>query len=154
MAAEPALRPLMIRAPGYLSLCVGVLLTFLIVSVGAFVDPSLDGTRDPDWMFWVWVSGLTALLLRAPFVGLLIDGVRVVRRGWVRKWTHLASEVKAVRSQGYSGNLNRGSESRTFKMLELKMVDGRVVEVPEVTGSAASTARRVAEANGRRGLNR
>ena len=138
----------MIRAPGYLALCVGVLLTFLLVSIGAFLDPTLDGTRDPVWMFWVWASVLAALLLRAPFVGLLITDSRVARRGWLRTWTYSVSDVTAVRSCGYSGNLNRHSQSRLFKMLSLRLADGRIVEIPEVTGRAASTARRVAEVKG------
>ncbi|MFC7487384.1 hypothetical protein ACOCJ7_19365 [Knoellia sp. CPCC 206453] len=155
MTTEPAVGPLMIRAPGYLALCAGVLLTLLLVSVGAFLDPALDGTRDPDWMFWIWASALTALLVRAPFVGLLIADDRVVRRGWLRTWTYRAADVKSVRSRPYSGYLNRYvSESRIFRMLKVKLADGRVVEIPEVTGRIRTTKHRVAVAQTRldRGL--
>lgn len=150
MTAEAASGPLRVRAPGYLALCAGGQLTLLLVSIGAFLDPALDGTRDPDWMFWIWVAALTGLLLRVPVVGLLISDERVVRRGWLRTWTYRAADVKSIGSKAYSGYLNGGvSESRTFRMLKVKMADGRVVEIPEVTGRIRTTKHRVAVAQTR-----
>ncbi|MEO7267857.1 MAG: PH domain-containing protein [Knoellia sp.] len=148
MTGDVASGQLMVRGPGYLALCVGVQLTLLLVSIGAFLDPALDGTGDPDWMFWIWVAVLAGLLLRAPLVGLRITDERVIRRGWLRTWTYPVAEVNKVRSRPYSGLLNGSiSESRTFRMLRLKLVDGRVVDVPEVAGGSRSTQRRVADAN-------
>ncbi|EAQ00310.1 hypothetical protein JNB_09064 [Janibacter sp. HTCC2649] len=149
MLTERAPGSLMIRAPGYLALCVGVQLAFLLVSIGAFLDPALDDTRDPDWMFWAWAGALAGLLLRAPFVGLRITDDRVMRRGWVRTRTYLLGDVKTVASQSYSGNLNRGSRSKRFRMLYLKLSNGRIVDVPEVTGRKRTTLDRVAVARSR-----
>lgn len=153
MAAESAQRPLMIRAPGYLSLCVGVLVTLLAVSVGALVDPALDGTRDPDWMFWIWAPGLTALVLRAPFVGLRIAHVRVARRTWFRSVTYPMASVLKVKTTGCSGYLNGYvSTSKGFTMLRLHLPNGRKVDVPEVTGGSRATSRRLAIAQHTSGL--
>jgi len=123
-----------VRSVGYVALCTGIAALLLVVSVGAFVDPALEGSRDPDWAFWLWGSCLVAVLCRAPFVGLLIRDERVIRRSWVRTQSWSVSEVSGVETAGYSGGLNQGSQSGRFLMLVLRMRDGSVVEVPEVSG--------------------
>lgn len=143
---------LMVRGSGYLSLVVAILLIFLVAGVLGFVDPGMDSSSDPDWMFWVWSAVIIGLLARTPFVGLLVEGDKVVRRGWLRSWTYPASDVVAVKSRGYSGNLNRMSESRRFTMLTLKRASGPTVKVPEVTGRPASTDLRVSIARSVLGL--
>ena len=123
-----------VRSGGYVALCTGIAALLLVVSVGAFVDPALEGSRDPDWAFWLWGSCLVAVLCRAPFVGLLIRDERMIRRSWVRTQSWSVSEVSGVETAGYSGGLNQGSQSGRFLMLVLRMRDGSVVEVPEVSG--------------------
>lgn len=138
-----------VRSGGYVALCAGILTLLLVVSVGAFVDPALEGSRDSDWQFWLWASCLGALLCRAPFVGLLIRDDRVIRRSWVRTQSWSVSAVSGVETAGYSGNLNQGSQSGRFLMLVLRMRDGSVVEVPEVSGKRRTMngrLRRVAHA--------
>ncbi|GAA4119444.1 hypothetical protein GCM10022415_19510 [Knoellia locipacati] len=142
----------MLRGSGYLTLVVVILTVFLAAGVMGFLDPAMDASSDPDWMFWVWTAANVGLLARAPFVGLLIDEDRVVRRGWVRSRTYAASDVVGVGSRGYSGLLNRGSQSRRFTMLTLKRANGPTVEVPEVTGRAATTAHSVSAARSVLGL--
>ena len=41
-------RPLALRSVGYVSLCSGLVALVLILSTGAFLDPSLEGARDAD----------------------------------------------------------------------------------------------------------
>lgn len=123
-----------VRSGGYVALCAGFWTLLLVVSVGAFLDPVLEGSRDPDWMFWLGAACLVAVLCRAPFVGLLIRDERVIRRSWVRTRSWSVGGVAGVETAGYSGNLNRYSHSGRFLMLVLHMRDGSVVEVPEVSG--------------------
>jgi hypothetical protein len=93
----------MLRSPGYLTLCGGLLAFFLAVSVGALLDPTLAETRDPDWMFWLWAGALSALLLRAPFVGLVVREDRITRRTWLRSSSWPKPEIVGVGRAGYSG---------------------------------------------------
>ena len=126
-----------VRSPGYVALCGGTMALFLAVSVGAFLDPRLRDSRDPDWMFWVGAGVLVALLVRAPFVGLVIRGDRVIRRTWVRSCSWNKDDITRVGPASYSGLLNRGSRSGRFRMVVITVRDGstpRAVEVPEVSG--------------------
>lgn len=126
-----------VRSPGYIALCGGIVAVFLAISVGAFLDPTLKDSGGPDWMFWVGATVLVGLLLRAPFVGLVIRGDRIIRRTWVRSCSWSASDITRVGPASYSGNLNRNSRSRRFRMVVLTVRDGstmKAVEVPEVSG--------------------
>lgn len=128
---------MLVRSPGYVALCAGIMAVFLVVSVGAFLDPTLNDSRDPDWMFWVGAAGLVALLVRAPFVGLAIRGDRVVRNTWVRSRSWGKGDIARVGLSSYSGNLNRGSRSGRFRMVVITVRIGstlEAVEVPEVSG--------------------
>lgn len=78
-------RRVMLRGSGYLTLVVVILTIFLAAGIMGFLDPAMDASSDPDWMFWVWSAANVGLLARAPFVGLLIEQDRVVRRGWWRR---------------------------------------------------------------------
>jgi hypothetical protein len=129
---------------GYLALLCGQIGLLLALSVSAFLDPSLDGTRDPDWMFWPWAAILVALLLRAPFVGLLIHDDRVTRRSWMRSKSWPRTEIVDVGRTGYSGMMSHGSVSGRFLMLALYMRDHSVIEVPELAGGTGSTERHLA----------
>ncbi|KGN33980.1 hypothetical protein N802_08820 [Knoellia sinensis KCTC 19936] len=106
---------LLLRGTGYLALVVGILASFLIAGVMGFLDPEMDASSDPDWMFWVWSAANAGLLARAPFVGLLIDGDKVVRRGWVRNWTYRAEDVVTVRSRPVPEVGGAGSTARRVK---------------------------------------
>jgi hypothetical protein len=128
-----------VRSPGYIALCGGIMALFLVVAVGAFLDRTLEGSRDPDWMFWVGATVLVALLVRAPFVGLVIGGDRVIRRTWVRSRSWSKSDITRLGLASYSGSLNRGSRSGRFRMVVLTVRVGstaEAVEVPEVTGGS------------------
>jgi len=94
-------------------------------------------------MFWLWEAVLVALILRAPFVGIVVEQDRVVRRSWLRKRTWGVQDIASVGSTNYSGLLNFSSTSRGFLMLSLELIDGSVVHVREVTGrpAAISSAR-------------
>lgn len=85
MSRSTVSRSTVLRSQGYVMLCGGLVVVFLALSVGAFLDPSLTGSRDPDWMFWLWAVALSALLLRAPFVGLVVRDDRITRRSWLRR---------------------------------------------------------------------
>ena len=145
-------RPVVLRSPGYVSLCGGLIAAFLAVSVGAFVDPTTADTRDPDWMFWLWAAALSAMLLRAPFVGLVVREDRITRRTWLRSKSWLRSEIVGVGRAGYSGLLNRSSTSKRFMMIALYARDRRVVEVPELAGGIGKTEDRVAQLKGAIGV--
>jgi hypothetical protein len=132
-----------VRSSGYLAMCAGYLLLLLAISIGAFLDPASRNTRDPAWMFWIWTSTLTALLLRAPFVGLDIRGECVTRRTWLRSRSWPEPDVVEVRSIAYSGLLNWGLESGRFKLACLTLRDGTVVAVPEVSGSSMRMQMRI-----------
>lgn len=126
-----------VRSRGYVALCGGTMALFLAVSVGAFLDPTLKDSRDPDWMFWVGATVLVALLVRAPFVGLVIRDDRVIHRTWVRSRSWSKSDITRVGPASYSGILNRGSRSGRFRMVVITVRDGsttRAFEVPEVSG--------------------
>ncbi|WP_406831721.1 hypothetical protein ABEG17_02580 [Pedococcus sp. KACC 23699] len=119
---------------------------FLAVSVGAFLDPTLRNSRDPDWIFWVGAAGLVALLVRAPFVGLVVRGDRVIRRTWVRSCSWNKNDITRVGPASYSGILNRGSRSGRFRMVVLTVRDGstpKAVEVPEVSGGRSKMEERL-----------
>lgn len=133
-----------VRSVGYVALCAGFLALLLAISVGAFMDPALEGSRDPDWIFWVWAACLVGLLCRAPFVGVVIRDGRVTRRSWFRSQSWPASEIARVKLAGYSGNLTKFSESRRFRMVVLRLRDGTIVEVPEVSGARSKMKIRVA----------
>jgi hypothetical protein len=137
---------------GYLTLCSGVTGLLLVVSVIAFLDPSLDGTRDPDWMFWPWAGVLVALLMRAPFVGLLIHDDRVTRRSWIRSRSWPRSEIAGIGRAGYSGVLNRASRSGRFMMIALYKGDRSVIEVPELAGGTRLTERHLTRLQSALGL--
>ena len=140
--------PVVVRSPGYLALCVGIMALFLAIAVGAFLDRALKDSRDPDWMFWLGASVLVALLLRAPFVGLVIRGDRVIRRTWLRSRSWNKTDITRVGTASYSGNLNRGSRSARFRMVVLTVRDGtatEAVDVPEVSGGRRRTEGRVSE---------
>jgi hypothetical protein len=127
-----------IRSRGYIALCNGIIAVFLLVSVGAILDPTLEDTRDPNWMFWAGTTVLVALLTRAPFVGLVIRGGRLTRHSWVRSYSWSKDDILQVGPASYSGALNRGSQSGRFRMIVLTVRDGsdtERVEVPEVSGS-------------------
>ena len=137
---------MVVRSRGYVALCVGIMALFLVTAVGAFMDPTLEDSRDPDWMFWLGASVLVALLLRAPFVGLVIRGDRVTRRTWVRSRSWSTTDITRVGAASYSGNLNRGSRSGRFLMVVLTVRNGsatEAVEVPEVSGGRRRTEDRV-----------
>ena len=134
-------RPLALRSMGYLTLCSVLVGLGLAVCGGAFLDPSLDGTRDPDWMFWALAVVLVALLVRAPFVGLLIRDDRVTRRSWIRSRSWPRTEIEDVGRTGYSGGVDHGSVSGRFLMLALYTRDHSVIEVPELAGGTRSTER-------------
>ena len=137
---------MVVRSRAYVALCVGIMALFLVTAVGAFLDPTLKDSRDPDWMFWLGASVLVALLLRAPFVGLVIRGDRVTRRTWVRSRSWSTTDITRVGAASYSGNLNRGSRSGRFLMVVLTVRNGsatEAVEVPEVSGGRRRTEDRV-----------
>jgi hypothetical protein len=134
-------RTVTVRSGGYIALCSGYAALLLVVSVGAFLDPTLKGTGDPDWMFWVDACGLLAFLIRAPFVGLVIRGDRVTHRTWLRSRSWPVGDVTRVDSAGYSGMLNRGSRSNQFRMIVLT-VGGSTKEIPEVSGRRRKTEHR------------
>lgn len=125
-------------------LCGGLVFVLLAISVGAFLDPTLADTRDPDWMFWLWAIASAALLLRAPFVGLVVRDDRITRRTWLRSKTWPKSEIVGAGRAGYSGLLNRSSTSKRFMMIALYARDHVVIDVPEVTGGIQATERRLA----------
>jgi uncharacterized membrane protein YcjF (UPF0283 family) len=137
-------RPLALRSLGYVTLCSGLHALLLGLSVGAFSDRSLVGARDADWMFWAWAAVLVALLIRAPFVGLLIRDDRVIRRSWIRSRSWPRSEIVDVDRAGYSGLLNRASISGRFKMVTLYTRDRSIIKVPELTGGVRTTERYLA----------
>lgn len=145
-------RPLVLRSPGYVTLCGGLVVLLLALSVGAFLDSTLADTRDPDWMFWLWAVALSALLLRAPFVGLVVREDRITRRTWLRSMSWPKSDIVGVGRAGYSGLLNRSSTSKRFMMIALYGHDRGVTEVPELAGGVRATERRLAQLRGAMGL--
>lgn len=148
----PVSRPVVLRSPGYVMLCGELLAIFLAVSVGAFLDPTLADTHDPDWMFWLWAVALSALLLRAPFVGLVVREDRITRRTWLRSTSWPKAEIVGVGRAGYSGLLNRSSTSKRFMMIALYARDRVVIEVPELAGGVRTTERRLAQLRDAMGL--
>lgn len=133
-----------IRSAGYVALCAGFLALLLAISVGAFLDPTTQESRDPNWMFWPWAACLLGLLCRAPFVGIAVREGRVTRRSWFRSQSWPASDVVRVSLAGYSGNLNKFSESRRFRMIVFRLRDGTTVDIPEVAGERRQMKARVA----------
>lgn len=152
MSRSTVSRSTVLRSPGYVMLCGGLVVVFLALSVGAFLDPSLTGSRDPDWMFWLWAVAVSALLLRAPFVGLVVRDDRITRRSWLRSQSWPTSEIVGVGRAGYSGFLNRSSTSKRWMMVALHARDRVVIEVPEVPGGVRTTERRLAHLRGAMGL--
>ena len=134
-----------VRATGYLVFVVALAAFMLAISIGAFLDPQLDGQRDPDWMFWLIVVLLSALIARAPFVGVFVSADTVRRRTWLRTQTWPADDIHHVGQSGYSGFLNRGSTSRRYRMVVLTVgpEPGRE-DVPELSGRPATVARYIA----------
>lgn len=130
----------MVRSPGYLALCVVVLLVFLTIAVSAHLDPE-GGNASSDWMLWIVTALLVALLARAPFVGLLIDDERVVRRGWFWSTSRPRANVVSVGTVSYSGLLNGGSRSHLFRMLLLRLSGGKTLEVPVVSARPETVAK-------------
>jgi len=61
-----------VRSRDYTALCGGIMAVFLVVAVGAFLDPTLRDSRDRDWMFWVGAltvrDGSTAEAVEVPEV--------------------------------------------------------------------------------------
>jgi hypothetical protein len=145
-------RSAVLRSPGYVTLCSGLLTVFLALSAGAFLDPALADTRDPDWAFWLWAIALSALLLRAQFVGLVVGDDRITRRSWLRSKSWPKSEIVGVGRAGYSGLLNRSSTSKRWMMIALYAPDRVVIEVPELAGGVRTTERRLAHLRGAMGL--
>jgi hypothetical protein len=117
-------RSAVLRSPGYVTLCSGLLTVFLALSAGAFLDPALADTRDPDWAFWLWAIALSALLLRATFVGLVVGDDRITRRSWLRSKSWPKSEIVGVGRAGYSGLLNRSSREKALGVRPRWMTEG------------------------------
>lgn len=122
-------KPQVIRAPAYLCLCGGVVTALLAVSIGAFLDPSVN-TADPDWMFWAWPLALLLPLLRAPFVGVVVHDDHPVRRTWLQSVTLPRSEIIDVETTNYSGLWNWGNASLIFRMASLQLGNGSSTDVP------------------------
>ena len=127
-------RGVAIRSGGYVALLGGFWALCLVLSVGAYLDPTLEDARDADWMFWLGAACLAGVLARAPFVGLIVRDGRVTRRSWVRSQSWAAGDIAGVAVVGYSGNLNWFSRSGLFLMIVLRTHGGAVIEVPEVSG--------------------
>ncbi|MFV0461769.1 MAG: hypothetical protein ACK5MP_01015 [Nostocoides sp.] len=141
-------RRVVVRAKGYLLLILSWICVLLVAAVGAFLDSSLDGQRDPDWMLWALTAALTALIARAPFVGVVVADGRVRRRTWLRSQEWDAREAKVVGSSGYSGALNRYSTSRRYKMVIFAMqADRHEHDVPELSGRPATVDRFIDQLN-------
>lgn len=134
-----------VRATGYLTLVAGLAAFMLSISTGALIDPQLDAQRDPVWLFWLIVVLLSALIARAPFVGVFVSADTVRRRTWLRTQTWPADDIHHVGQSGYSGFLNRGSTSRRYRMVVLTVgpEPGRE-DVPELSGRPATVARYIA----------
>lgn len=121
-------RPLVLRSTGYVTLCGGLVVLLLAVSVGAFPDPTLADTRDPDWMFFA-------------------VGRRLVR----------AAPACPVRWLGRSGGPDHSAhvaqvDSKRFMMMELYGHDRVVIEIHELAGGAGATERQLAQLRGAMGL--
>lgn len=126
-----------LRSRQYVVVSVGVPFLLALVSAGAFADPALDVTRDPNWMFWLWESTLFLWVFRGLFVGVVVDGETVTRRGWFRDQHLPAKDLTGVGSRGYSGMLNRFSESIAVVMPTLRTASGGEIGLPELAGTRA-----------------
>ena len=121
-------RPLVLRSTGYVTLCGGLVVLLLAVSVGAFPDPTLADTRDPDWMFFA-------------------VGRRLVR----------AAPACPVRWLGRSGGPDHSAhvaqvDSKRFMMMELYGHDRVVIEIHELAGGGWSHRASTGTAERRNGL--
>lgn len=139
LPSEPT--PAVVRARGYLAVCMSILAFFLAVCVGAFLDPAVGAQADPDWGFWAVALPMAALLVRGVFVGVSMTDDLVMKRGWfwTRSWP--VTEIGYAGHSGYSGYLNRNSTSRRYHMVILVKPDDQHIEVPELSGRPGSVAR-------------
>jgi hypothetical protein len=128
--------PLVIRARGYLAFCVVVGASGLGASILALTHRE---AADPSWVEWTAVAiGLWSLwvLGRAPFVGLVASPNLVVHRTWSGSRTYASDSIVEASVVGYVGVLGgRGGSLPLLSMVELRLRDGRRIEVPEVSGS-------------------
>lgn len=117
-----------------------VLLLFALGALGGVLDPT-EGPDQPQW--WPGVCFVVlpvALAVRGAFTGVIVAGSEVVLRGWLRTRRVPRSQVRGVTTMKYSGAWNRGGESRVFRMLAIKTVDG-TIEVPAVAARKAKAER-------------
>ncbi len=139
---------MVVRAAGYVSLIVVWAAIMLTLATGAFLDPALDGQRDPDWMFWVLALALGALIARAPFVGVVVSDGVVRRRTWLRTQTWRAGDVHRVGSSRYSGALTRYAPSKRYRMVVITLRHGRGGrDIPELSGRPDTVERCIAKLN-------
>lgn len=117
-----------------------VLMLFALAALGGVLDPT-EAVDEPQWWPGLWFVALpVALAVRGVFTGVVVADSDVVLRGWLRTRRVPRSQVLGVTTMKYSGVWNRGSESRVFRMLAIKTVDG-TIEVPAVAARKAKAER-------------
>lgn len=136
---------LVVRALGYVLCCVAPAVCAGGVSVIALTH--LD-SGTPAWMPWVAsVIGICSLwvLLRAPFVGLVVYPSLVVHRTWSVSHAYARDSITGANAVGYVGVLGgrAGGQLPLLSMAQLQMRDGRRIQVPELAGSRRGVARRL-----------
>ena len=152
--AQPDARPrTVIRARGYVRVVTGWAVAMLAIATTAFLDPELEGLRDPDWMYWLCAIVFAALIARAPFVGVVVGDDTVRRRSWLRTQTWAVQDVYRVGSSGYSGALTRYATSKRYRMVVLVLRHGKGgQDLPELSGRPATVERLAAALSGALGL--
>jgi hypothetical protein len=135
---------LVIRAGGYVVCGVAVALVGASVSVLVLThrDPG-----DPAWVGWATiVVSLSSLwvVVRAPFVGLVVYPHLVVHRTWSVSRTYGREHIVGASAVAYEGVLGgRGGRLPLLSMAELQLGDGTRVQVPEVSGSRSAVVERL-----------
>jgi hypothetical protein len=79
-----------------------------------------------------------AATLRAPFLGVAVANSETVIRGWWRTYRIPHDRSPSFEAIPYSGFLNRYSESRRYRMLQVTLPDGSASEFESVAGRRAT----------------
>lgn len=135
----------------YRALVAGTLLILCLLTIGGIYDPVPSATG-PKWPGWVIAGILAALMVRSARLGVVIQHRTVTTRGFLRTRRVQTSRVERVTDIGYSGLINWGGESRTFRMLRLQLQDGErdlpmVVARPRTARLLAATATKAVHAS-------
>lgn len=109
-------------------------------ALGGVHTPSGSASAGSAVVGWTAVVLCLALALRALFLGVSLDGQRLIVRSWLRTRHLNASQVVDVRPTNYSGLWLRGSESGLLRTLSIT-TDTQTVTAWGVLGRHATVHR-------------